>query len=111
MSADPIAEQLAAELAEVYARTGETLDFLVAATTGRDVDPATEFAGIANYLSSSTSERLAAVLAVAIQRLVVAEQDRARADHTKTRLRRRIYRANRTRAALRATLTRQEPVS
>ncbi|MGW6121460.1 hypothetical protein ACWFRF_20630 [Nocardia sp. NPDC055165] len=104
MSADPIAEQLTAELAEVYALTGETLDFLVAATTGRNVDPATEFAGIANYLSTSTSERLSAVLAVAIQRLVEA-------DHTKTRLRRRIHRARRTRAALRATLTRQELVS
>ncbi|WP_342801006.1 hypothetical protein [Nocardia sp. No.11] len=83
------------------------------------------FVALAISLHGSNPDNLSQVLAAAVLRIATAERnradqcdeiarltaeldiERARAAHTKTRLRRRIHRANRGRAALRA-LTRSE---
>lgn len=94
---------LAEQLGAVHSRTDLALDELLSVIGPRlaGTDDVAAFVGLANELRDGKSDSLAQLLALAVMRLVAA-------DHTKTRLRRRIHRATRGRAALRATTIRSE---
>ncbi|MGW6699605.1 hypothetical protein [Nocardia sp. NPDC055049] len=113
------------EISHVYAVTRAYLAELVEAraTSGETDD---QFVSLCLDLRGANPDNLAQLLAGAVLRLAAAERERgqhldeiarlraeleteqARAEHTKTRLRRRIHRANRGRAALRTPIIRQE---
>lgn len=115
----------AEQVSHIYAVTRSYLGELVEASAGSgETDSA--FVALAINLHGSNPDNLSQLLAAAVLCIAAAERDhadqvdeiarlraeldteRARNAHTKTRLRRRIHRARRSRAALRATLTRSE---
>ncbi|WP_063045439.1 hypothetical protein [Nocardia rhamnosiphila] len=117
---------VAAKARPIGSRTTAADFAKLAASLRRANDAALDETGASDRLAAET---LAQLLAGAVLQAVAAEHnheqqvdeiarlraeldiERARADYTKTRLRRRIRHAHRSRAALRATITRTETAS